>query len=364
VHDAGFHAVFGLQPVLHHLELQLAHGAQQQHLPATGRNTWMAPSSPSWVRPARSCLLRSGSATSTLRMISGAKKGRPVNCSASPFGQGVAQLQHAVVGNANDVAGKGLVQQLAPLAQEAHHGVGAQLLAAAHHLQAHAALEVAAGHAHEGNAVAVRRVHVGLDLEHHAAELGFSGCTTRWMAGLVAGRRGQVHQRVQHLAHAKVVDRRAEQHRRLAAARNSALSNAGEAPFHQLQFVFGLRVHSAPKRFAFGVVQSGQHFLVATAAVFAGGEHAHLVGAAVVHAAKGLAHAHRPGERHHRHAQLALDLVHQVQRGLHLAVHLVHEGQDGGVARPADLQQAPGLGFHAVAASITISAASTAVSTR
>ena len=33
---------------------------------------------------ARSCLVRSGSATSTERNISGAKNGRPVNCSASP----------------------------------------------------------------------------------------------------------------------------------------------------------------------------------------------------------------------------------------------------------------------------------------
>ena len=44
----------------------------------------MAPSSPSWVRPVRSCLLFIGSASSTIWKSSGAKKGSPVNCSSSP----------------------------------------------------------------------------------------------------------------------------------------------------------------------------------------------------------------------------------------------------------------------------------------
>ena len=52
--------------------------------PATGRKTWIAPSSPSCSSPAFNCLVLSGSATSTERNISGAKNGSPVNCSGSP----------------------------------------------------------------------------------------------------------------------------------------------------------------------------------------------------------------------------------------------------------------------------------------
>src|SRR6185437_941338 len=52
--------------------------------PLCGRNTWIAPSSPSCCNPVRSCLLRIGSATSTVTKISGAKNGSPVNCSLSP----------------------------------------------------------------------------------------------------------------------------------------------------------------------------------------------------------------------------------------------------------------------------------------
>jgi hypothetical protein len=59
--------------------------------------------------------------------------------------------------------------------------------------------------------------------------LGSSGFTTRWIAAR-AGRRRQVHQRVQHLAHAEVVDGRAEEHRRLVAGQEPASSKAGTRP--------------------------------------------------------------------------------------------------------------------------------------
>ena len=48
------------------------------------------------------------------------------------------------------------------------------------------------------------------------------------------------------------------------------------------------------------------------------------------------------------HAELALDLVHQLQRLPHLAVHLVDEGDDRRVARAADLDQPARLRLDAV----------------
>ncbi len=206
-----------------------------------------------------------------------------------------------------------------------------------------------AGQAHEGDAVAVGRVHVGLDLEHHAGELGLFRVHHALHGWPVARGRRQIDQGVQHLAHAEVVHRRAEEHGRLAPGQEFFFVESGGCTGHQLQFLFGLFKIAAEALHALGVVQADQRFFLAAAAVFAGAEHAHLVGAAVEHAAEGLAHAHRPGERHHGHAQFSLDLVHQVQRGLHLAVHLVDESQDGRVARAANLQQTPGLGLHAIA---------------
>jgi hypothetical protein len=93
--------------------------------PMFGRNTWIAPSSPSCASPCCSCLVRSGLRRITVMNSSGAKKGRPVNCSANAaVGDGVAQLHPAVGGETHDVAGIGLVHRLAPLAHEGDHAGG------------------------------------------------------------------------------------------------------------------------------------------------------------------------------------------------------------------------------------------------
>lgn len=57
---------------------------------------------------------------------------------------------------------------------------------------------------------------------------------------------------------------------------------------------------------------------------------------------------HGPGDGAARHAQLTLNLVHDVQRIAHFPVKLIDEGDDGGVALAANLDQAAGLRFHAV----------------
>jgi hypothetical protein len=117
-------------------------------------------------------------------------------------------------------------------------------LPGAHDLEPHAALEVARGDAHEGDAVAVCRVHVGLDLEDDAAELRLVGLTSRCIA--CAGRRGrQVDQRVQHLAHAEVVDRRAEEHGRLVPVEELLLVEGRRGHLHQLDVVPGVLVFGA-----------------------------------------------------------------------------------------------------------------------
>ena len=68
----------------------------------------------------------------------------------------------------------------------------------------------------------------------------------------------------------------------------------------------------------------------------------------VEHAAEALAHADRPRERHGGHSEDLLDLVDQLERLAHFAVHLVDEGDDRRVARAAHFEQAQRLRFHAV----------------
>mmetsp|Transcript_26231 Transcript_26231/g.62007 ORF Transcript_26231/g.62007 Transcript_26231/m.62007 type:complete len:1071 (-) Transcript_26231:600-3812(-) len=347
-HDAGLDAVLVLQPVGHHLELQLAHRAQQQHAAGLG------------AEDLDRALL--AELAQTLAQLLGLervghlhraehfrrKEGQAGVLQGLALGDGVAELQHAVVGDADDVAGEGLVQQLALLAHEGDHRVGPQRLAGAHHLEIHAALEAARGHAHEGDAVAVGRVHIGLDLEHHAGELGLLGLDGALHRVALVGRRGEFDESVQHLLHAEVVDGRAEEHRRLPAAQEVVVHELRRGLAHQLDLAGGVVVLHAEALGVDRVVQALQHLLGAGHAVLAGREHAHALLAQVHHAVELLAHADRPGEGHDGHAQFLLDLVHQRERLLDLAVHLVDEGQDGRVAGAADLQQAAGLRLHAV----------------
>ena len=234
------------------------------------------------------------------------------------------------------------------LRQEAHHRVRPQLLARARDLEPHAALEVARGDAHEGDAVAVRRVHVGLDLEHHAAELGLVGLHQALHRRARRRRRREVDQRVEHLLDAEIVDRRAEEHRRLAAGQEFGLVERRCRGLQQLDVVVGMAPFGAEALAIERVVQALEHLVVVALPVFARREHPHALLAQIHHAVEVLAHADRPGERHHLHAEFALDLLHQRQRLLHFAVHLVDEGDDGRVAQAADFEQLDGLRLDAL----------------
>src|SRR5690606_11614114 len=85
-------------------------------------------------------------------------------------GEGVADLDGAVVVQADDVAAVGFLQALAVAGEEGQGVADLDVLADAHMAHLHALLVLAGAHAHEGDAVAVLGVHVRLDLEHEAAE--------------------------------------------------------------------------------------------------------------------------------------------------------------------------------------------------
>ena len=253
-----------------------------------------------------------------------------------------------MVGNANDVACKGGVEQLAALAHEADHRIGPQFFAAAHHLEPHAARELAAGNAQKCDAVAVGRVHVGLDFKDHTREFFLLRVDHALHGCAVTGGRSQVHQRVQHLLHAKVVDGRAKKHRCLFTRQKQLAVKFRRGPGDQFNLALGLGILGPKASGGLGVVQPGQNLVVTPGFVFTRAEHAHAVFTPVINAVKQFAHAHRPSKRHHSHAEFAFDLVHHAHRVLHLAVHLVDKRQNRRAARTADLQQSPGLGLDAV----------------
>jgi hypothetical protein len=93
-------------------------------------------------------------------------------------------------------------------------------------------------------------------------------------------------------------------------------------------------------------------------------ELAHARAVEVIGAGELLALADGPDHGGDRQGQALLDLVQEVEGVARLAVHLVDEGDDGNVAQPADLEELARSASMPLAASITITAASTAVSVR
>ena len=131
-----------LEPVGDDLELQLADGAEQQHRPGD-RAKHLDRAFLAELRQAGAQLLRA----QRVGDLDGAEHLRREERQSGELqrfalAQRVAELQHAVVRNADDVAGVSLVEQLTSLGEEADDGVGPQLLARANDLQPHAPLEV------------------------------------------------------------------------------------------------------------------------------------------------------------------------------------------------------------------------------
>jgi hypothetical protein len=121
----------------------------------------------------------------------------PVKRSSSPGRKGVADLDGAVVGQADDVAGKSLSAISRSRARKEGRVAEADLAAEAAVERLHAALEAARADPQERHAVAVVGVHVRLDLEDEAAEfrlgrldLARIGTGSPGASGL--GRRGPV----------------------------------------------------------------------------------------------------------------------------------------------------------------------------
>ena len=141
-----------------------------------------------------------------------------------------------MVGNADDVAGPGFLGQLSVAGLEQDRVVDGHGLARAHVVQLHTALELAAAHAEEGDAVPVFGIHVRLDLEHEARHLFFAGLD-RSVGGLGARRRRQLGHAVEQLAHAEVVQRAAKEHRCERAGLEGLQVELGAQAAHGLDFV-------------------------------------------------------------------------------------------------------------------------------
>ena len=218
--SAARHAVLILEPVQQHVELQ--------HDPPPRRSAPARPSTPGRTPapplprraaggPCRGACGAADRECTTREKSAGANRGMPMN-STSPFSrERIGHAQVAAIEDPDHVAGPGLLD-LGPLLGEELLRLGEpQRLAGAGKHGGHAGLEVSRADPHEGDPVAMPRIHVRLDLEHEAGEVGIGridGAPLR----LARQRRRRVGQEVlEEWRHPEVGQRDAEVHRREGA---------------------------------------------------------------------------------------------------------------------------------------------------
>ena len=170
---------------------------------------------------------------------------------------------------------------------------------------------------------------------------------------VLAGQRGggQAQELLQKRLHAKVGQRRAEEHGAQLAVLHSVQVKFFRCTVQKFNILRQLGVvGSADQVVQAGVAQLGldlvHHLHAVGAAVALKRQHA--ARGAVVHALKILAAADGPVHRVGLDAQNFLDVLHQFKRVAGFAVHLVDEGKDGDVAQGANFEQFDGLCLNAL----------------
>ena len=209
------------------------------------------------------------------------------------------------------------------------------------------------------------RVHVRLYLEDESGESRFLGSTARRVGSRGCGGRRPFHQRLQKFVHPEIVDARAEENRRLTAGekrmpgrrarwrfvsaqRRGAMPPSRRETARRARIRRDRRINSPSSRMRSspGV---NQHQAIASQ---------------IEDSLETLAHADRPGDRRAVDLEDRLDFLEQCHRLARLAIHLVHKRDDRRVAQAAHLERLIVCASTPLAASMTITAASTAVRTR
>ena len=158
-------------------------------------------------------------------------------------GEGVADRDRAVVVQADHVARIGRIDDLAIAGHEGQCVRELDLLAQAHMEGLHRRVVAARAHAQERDTIAVHRVHVGLDLEHESGKRRF--LRLHFARGGHARRgRGRVFdEEIEQQLHAEIVDRRAEEHRRLLAGEIGMDIKRVARAFDEFEFLAHLAQH-------------------------------------------------------------------------------------------------------------------------
>ncbi len=265
------------------------------------------------------------------------------------LGERVANLEDAVVGQADNVPGPCLVDGLLALRHELRGAAEAHGLAQALVLVGRVAHKLARAHLAEGDATAVVGVDVGGYLEDEARELGLVGPHHALLGLRGTGTGGYLHKAVKQFLHAEVVQGRAEEHRRDLALEVLLHAERGIYPLHQFQVLAQLgRVALAHPLVQVCAVDVNLHLLCHLLLV--GGEQVEALLIYVIDPLEAHALADGPRQGSHANLEFLFQLVQEVEGVTPLAVHLIDEDDDRRPAHAAHAHQFAGLGFHSLGA--------------
>ena len=167
----------------------------------------------------------------------------------------VADLEDARVVDAHHVPGETLLDDAPLLREERGRVRQTRLLLRAHHLHLHAALEPPRAHAKERDAVAVRLVHVRLDLEHEGGERVAVGSDGAFARLTRQGRGHLLAEGVEERLEAEVVDGAPEEHRRDVAGLKARLVERVAGLVEELDFLLEPREALAELLLHLGIVE-------------------------------------------------------------------------------------------------------------
>ena len=253
----------------------------------------------------------------------------------------IADAEYAGVKQPHDVARVRRVDDLAILRKELLRLSELDELAARRVPDAHIAVEFARGDADKGEAIAVRGVHIRLNLKDESRELLIirRNHTIRGIAR--CGCRRETDILLKEVLHAEIRHRRAEEHRRQLPRINRRAVKRLACVAQQLDVVRkgggSLRADTLLPRGIIHLKHLGDARLLPVARIL--GKELDAVLLAVIDAAIRAVRSDRPVHRVGADAEHVLELVHEIERRLAEAVKLVDKGKDGDAALTADAEQ-------------------------
>ena len=336
---AALSAVFVQQSVLNHLKLELTHGADDfavvervaEHL----RHTFVHKLSDTFIELLR--LHRVG-ILDILEHLGG-EGGEAAEMELLAGGQGVADFEIPVVGNTDDVAGEGFVDDILFLSHKGCGGGETHLFPLAHMQVVDITFELSGAYFDESDAGTVVGVHIGVNLEHETGESlllrsdrsfhGFDGSRSR----------SYLHEAVEQFLDTEGVESRTEENRSRFGVQIILHTELRIDPLDEFEVFTQLgSIGLAYTGVDFGRVDVVD-FDTFGDALFVGLEQVESVLVNIVNALELGTDIDRPREGADADVQFLFELVEDIKRVASLAVELVDEDYYRSLSHAAYLHQ-------------------------